>query len=144
MWKTASDSLFDWHWCTTLLYVYSVNGLANRLSVVTSFTTVQHPVFAFHYIKLLFTVFNPSKCERQYFQYFLSKSPLTVPPNQKLACFVLYLKIINTFLKRNICIFEQIVQETQKWHWNFSRPSGIQVMDQNSQNIVMINNSRTA
>ena len=25
-------------------------------------------------------------------------------PNQKLACFVLYLKIINTFLKNNICI----------------------------------------
>ena len=25
-------------------------------------------------------------------------------PNQKLACFVLYLKIINTFLKKKICI----------------------------------------
>ena len=25
-------------------------------------------------------------------------------PNQKLACFLLYLKIINTFLKNNICI----------------------------------------
>ena len=25
-------------------------------------------------------------------------------PNQKLACFVLYLKIINTFLKNNRCI----------------------------------------
>ena len=24
-------------------------------------------------------------------------------PNQKLACFLLYLKIINTFLKNNIC-----------------------------------------
>ena len=24
--------------------------------------------------------------------------------NQELACFVLYLKIINTFLKNNICI----------------------------------------
>ena len=26
-------------------------------------------------------------------------------PNQNLACFVLYLKIIHTFLKNNICIF---------------------------------------
>ena len=26
-------------------------------------------------------------------------------PNQKLACSVLYLKIINIFLKNNICIF---------------------------------------
>ena len=25
-------------------------------------------------------------------------------PNQKLACFVPYLKIINTFMKNNICI----------------------------------------
>ena len=25
-------------------------------------------------------------------------------PNKKLACFVLYLKIINTFLKNDICI----------------------------------------
>ena len=25
-------------------------------------------------------------------------------PKQKLACFVLYLKIINTFLQNNICI----------------------------------------
>ena len=28
----------------------------------------------------------------------------TAPPTPKLACFVLYLKIINTFLKNNICI----------------------------------------
>ena len=33
---------------------------------------------------------------------------------QKLACFVLYLKIINTFLKNNICILEKIVQGIQK------------------------------
>ena len=39
---------------------------------------------------------------------------------------------------------QQIVQVTQKWHWNLSRPSGFQVMDQNIQNIVMINNSKTA
>ena len=28
----------------------------------------------------------------------------TAPPTPKLACFVLYLKTINTFLKTNICI----------------------------------------
>ena len=58
--------------------------------------------------------------------------------------FVLYLKIINTFLKSNVCTLTEIVQGTQKWHWNFSRPSGFQVMDQNSQNIDIVNNSRTA
>ena len=40
-------------------------------------------------------------------------------PNKKIECFVLYLKIINTFLKNEICILKQIVQGTQ---WNFSRP----------------------
>ena len=36
-------------------------------------------------------------------------------PNKKSACscFVLYLKIINTFFKNNICILKQIVQETK-------------------------------
>ena len=61
-------------------------------------------------------------------------------PNQKLACFVCYLKIINTFLKNNICIWKQIAQGTQ---------NGIEiligeVMNQNSQNIGLIKNSRTA
>ena len=32
----------------------------------------------------------------------------------KLACFVLYLKIIQIFLKNNICILKKIVQGTQK------------------------------
>ena len=54
-------------------------------------------------------------------------------PNLKWTCFVCYLKIINTF-----------VPVTQKWHWNFSRQSCFWVMDHNSQNIVLINNSRTA
>ena len=44
-------------------------------------------------------------------------------PNLKLACFVCYLKIVNTFLKNIVCILKQIVQGTPKWHWNFSRPS---------------------
>ena len=37
-------------------------------------------------------------------------------PNQKLACFVLYLKIVNTFVQHNVYILKQIVQGTQ---WNF-------------------------
>ena len=54
------------------------------------------------------------------------KPPIQLPlihPNQKLPCFVLNLKIINTFLKTNICILKQTVQGTQKWYWKFSRPS---------------------
>ena len=31
-------------------------------------------------------------------------------PNQKLVCFVLYLKIVNTFLKNNIGIYDVIKQ----------------------------------
>ena len=44
-------------------------------------------------------------------------------PKLKLACFVCYLKIMTTFLKNNVSIVKQIVQGTQKWHWNLSRPS---------------------
>ena len=36
---------------------------------------------------------------------FVTSKRGTMPPNQKLACFVLYLKIINTFLKNSTCIF---------------------------------------
>ena len=35
------------------------------------------------------------------------------------------LKIINTLLKNNECILKQIVQRTQKWHWNLRRPSSL-------------------
>ena len=35
-------------------------------------------------------------------------------PNQNLACFVHYLKIINTFLENNMCIMEQIVSKALK------------------------------
>ena len=38
----------------------------------------------------------------------------------KLACFVLHLKIINTFMKNNKWILQKIVQGTQ----NLTRPSG--------------------
>ena len=36
-----------------------------------------------------------------------------------------------------------IVQGTQNDNGNFSRPYGFEVMDQNSENVVLINNSRT-
>ena len=35
-------------------------------------------------------------------------------PNLKLACFVCYLKINNTFLKNNVCVVKQFVQVTTK------------------------------
>ena len=61
--------------------------------------------------------------------------------DQKLA----YLKFINTFLKKknNICILKQIVQLTQKWHYNFSRSGVCFNINQSIQNInfVFINNS---
>ena len=34
-------------------------------------------------------------------------------PNQKLACFVCYLKITNIFLKNDICVLKQIVQKVK-------------------------------
>ena len=37
-------------------------------------------------------------------------------PNQKLPCFVLYLKIVNIFFKNDMYILKKIVQRTQKWH----------------------------
>ena len=40
------------------------------------------------------------------------------------------------FFSSNVSILVQIVRGTQKWHWNFSRPSSFKVMGQNSQNIV--------
>ena len=43
----------------------------------------------------------------------------------------------------NVCILKRIVQGTQNWHWHFSRPGSLNIMDQSSQNIVLINNSRT-
>ena len=35
-------------------------------------------------------------------------------PTPKLACFVLFLKIINTFLKNNIASYSKLSKETQK------------------------------
>ena len=43
----------------------------------------------------------------------------------KLACFVCYLKFINTL--KYICNLQQIVKGTQKWHWNFSSPSSFKL-----------------
>ena len=71
-----------------------------------------------------------SKCNRQL--GFEVAPYCTCTPNQKLACFVLFLKIINNFLKNDIGIvkfLKQILQGTQIWHWNFSRPNGFYVRD---------------
>ena len=61
-------------------------------------------------------------------------------PNQKLACSELYLKIINTFLKNDTCIFFYIVNcpRTHKKHQNLSRPSSAWVIDQNNILTVLI------
>ena len=45
-------------------------------------------------------------------------------PRPKLACVALYLKIVNILVQNNVYVLKQIVQETQKWHLNFSRPIG--------------------
>ena len=64
-------------------------------------------------------------------------------PNQKLACFVLYLKIINTFLKDYIyASYSKFYKELKtgiETLVSVRRPSGFEVMDQNSQNVVKIN-----
>ena len=57
-------------------------------------------------------------------------------PNQKLTCFVLYLKIINTFLKNNIFIVN--CPRNSK----ISRPSSSWVIDQNNILTVLIHNSK--
>ena len=45
-------------------------------------------------------------------------------PNQKLACFALYLKNVNTFFFQNdMYASYSKLEGTQKWHWNFSRPN---------------------
>ena len=43
-----------------------------------------------------------------------------------------------------MCILRQIVWETQKWHWNFGRPSGSLVIDRNNILHDLINNFKFA
>ena len=43
------------------------------------------------------------------------------------------------FLQSNVHILKQIIQETQKWHWNFLGQNGFEVMNKYSLNIVLIN-----
>ena len=60
--------------------------------------------------------------------------------NSNWACFVHYLKIINTVWKNNIFAFlKQIVWQTQKWHQNCIRQSGSWVTHQNN-NVHVLNN----
>ena len=55
--------------------------------------------------------------------YVLIKRVLYPRSKTNMFCgkFVLYLKIINTFLKNDISILKQFIQGTQTWHWKFSR-----------------------
>ena len=59
---------------------------------------------------------------------------------QNWACFVCYSKIINTVLKNNMSILNQIIWETKKWHNNFIRLCGSWDTGQNSSLYVLIKN----
>ena len=62
--------------------------------------------------------------------------------NLKLARPVCYLKIINTFLKNNMCILKQIIQGTKNGIEILVGQIVFKVMDQNNQNIALISYSR--
>ena len=56
----------------------------------------------------------------------VGKSPTREGPGyatENWACFMRYLKIISTSLKNILSILKQIVWETLKRHWNFSKPN---------------------
>ena len=66
----------------------------------------------------------------------------SAPPTPKLACFPLFFKTTNTFLKNNMYIlkfFKKLKNGTE----TFSRPSNLEVMDQNSQNVIWIKNKNS-
>ena len=65
-------------------------------------------------------------------------------PDQKLACFVLYLKVINIFMKNIYASYSKLSNELKKWHWNLSRPISSWVIDQNIILTVLIHNLKTA
>ena len=65
-------------------------------------------------------------------------------PNQKLACFVLYLKIINTFLLFFSAFYDKLSKELKNSIKIFSRPSGSWIIDQNNILTVLIHNLKTA
>ena len=61
---------------------------------------------------------------------------LHLPPQISMFCYT---------LKNNMHIlYWKFFKELEKWHWNFSRPSDFYAVDQNGQNVVRINNLRTA
>ena len=97
-----------------------VNPLA-LIFLMNSYTVWPWLSKLLHFIQMSVLSSNPHR----YYSFWIIFMHLrgNCTPNQKLVCFVLCLKIINTFLENNICILTQIVQGTQKWHWNFSRPS---------------------
>ena len=61
-------------------------------------------------------------------------------PNLKLACFVSYLKIINTFFEKwCIHLKSKLSMELKKWHWNFSGPRSFKLWIKIVKNNVLIN-----
>ena len=65
-------------------------------------------------------------------------------PNQKLASFVLYLKIINIFLKNNICILKQMSKELKIGIKIFVGKAVFKLWIKTVKILFLINNSRTA
>ena len=66
-------------------------------------------------------------------------------PKPKISMFcALYLKIINTFFeKNNICIYSKLSKELKNGIEISVGQSVFKIMDQNSQNVIWINNSWT-
>ena len=65
----------------------------------------------------------------------------TVPPTTKLACFVLYLKIINTFFEKIIyASYSKLPKELKNNIKILGRPSGLWVIDPNNILTILIHN----
>ena len=102
---------------------------------------------------------NKTKQQQQQQQQKQNKKQVGTPwglctPNQKLALFCMLSQNYQSFfflsffffffffLQNSVYILKQMIQGIQKWHWNFRSPTGFSVINQNSQNIVLINNLR--
>ena len=48
-------------------------------------------------------------------------------PNNKLACLVLYLKIMDNFGKNTVCTILEIVKGTENLNQNLSRPTSLKL-----------------
>ena len=99
----------------------------------------------FYYITKEKKYRESQKTTEPYFEIILYPGLLrgNCTPNQKLACFVLYFKIIHTFLKIIYAPFSKLFKELKNGIEILNWPIGFYVMDQNSQSIVLINSSST-